>query len=424
MNQSASFARQIGIVAAAAALVAFARCGASFSATGPDAGSDASSPDGSSGPSARRTTLACADLAGAGGGDPILVIEISGGPPGGSAQIFPSRTSCGFARFLHATVALDASGAGRFVVQHPGQHECSLPLVGPWEVDVVIDGNTIASVLVTFFDSNCSSVATCDAAAAHCPPATDAGSADAGSTDAGSTDAGFSDAGFADAGFADAGSSCVTRTETFTWTVTASDPIRAYSVPLVPGVTYSHARMEFDFQPTDWGATCYNPFYTPPRLSPPFNYLIDFRRGDAWCLGGNLFEAKLRGGSESDLWVDTYFKPQVFPRCTAYNATEFTVISPRPKHGVSLGQFSRVIINYNSAVDTMVMQIGSKTFSGTAEAQADVRSDSTGDFHIVFGLEEGMECFDSSGAHDPTANCCHIPPIGWTFRNLVYEFCP
>jgi hypothetical protein len=220
------------------------------------------------------------------------------------------------------------------------------------------------------------------------------------------------------------GGACVRGGEPVDFVCSEGDPVRLVEVPLAPGVDYRRASITFEFMPTDWQGGCYNPYYDPPRWVAVFNYVVELRRGTHWCRGGNIFNLTLRGPDDNQVWFDTYYKDHVAADCSTY--TEHRILDPRPGQNLALDEFHAVSIVYDTVSESAVLDFdsGALHFTGTTLPEAHIVTDGSHAFHIVFGLDGFFECYNEAGEEDPAAACCHVPPVGWRFRNLVYEFCP
>lgn len=82
---------------------------------------------------------------------------------------------------------------------------------------------------------------------------------------------------------ADAGDGCTTLDDpTFVFEVTDEEPSRQVALPLDDGVSYRSLTVETDVEPR-WNGECFNPAGHPPGPMAVFQYLLEIRRGTAWC---------------------------------------------------------------------------------------------------------------------------------------------
>ncbi|MBI5528682.1 MAG: hypothetical protein HY897_20315 [Deltaproteobacteria bacterium] len=249
----------------------------------------------------------------------------------------------------------------------------------------------------------------------------DAGTEDGGAADAGVDDGGGPDTGAGDAGGGDGGMVCVTGAGPVSFAISDQQPVVKVELPVDPGVNYVRATVSFEFKPTDWHEPCYNPIYSPPRLGPAFNYLVELRRGAPWCNGGNLYELKLRGPSPRKVTFETYYKDKVYPKCGSAAAIEHKILN-EPSHSLDLGQFYPVTVVYDTGRGVAEIDIGGSHWEGALLPEA-LMVPNPDPFHFVFGVDKALECYNSAGEEDPSAACCHIPPWGWEYKNVTYEVC-
>lgn len=154
----------------------------------------------------------------------------------------------------------------------------------------------------------------------------------------------------------------------------------------------------------------------------PFLLLMEIRKGQTFCRGGNLFEVALRGTLNNDVWAETYFKPQVTSSCGP--TTDHEILPNHPRQTLALGTFHKVSITYEPGANLFELNLGGARHTGPTLAAAVLQAVAGSPLYLVFSLERALECFDSSGNTSTSAECCHRPSTGWQYRAISYEICP
>lgn len=152
----------------------------------------------------------------------------------------------------------------------------------------------------------------------------------------------------------------------------------------------------------------------------PFQVLLDVRRGSRFCKGGNLISMTARGPDNDDLWVNTYYSETIVSSgCSG--AEEYSVLGSRPNSPLELGVSTPIRMHMDATDRSVDVEIGSVMRTGTMDPDMEIRSTAAGDFFLVTSLELFLECYAPGGGEGDT--CCHIPSVGWTYRNLRYTAC-
>lgn len=265
------------------------------------------------------------------------------------------------------------------------------------------------------------------------------GGAPTGGTSAGGTggDDGGATGGMAGSSFggsagspSDAGGPliCASGTETFKLTVSQAEQFKRIPLPLKPGVEYRRVTLQFDYVPTAWSGTCYNPATTKKLGFPIFESLIALKRGNHWCKGGDLFEVTLQGpasghGASNKADAQTYYKAKQFTG-SGCGGSDVEAKIFNGAHGISAGTVQSATITYDQAKGTLVADVGPSTHTGLISPLAKLIANGSEQWNVVFSSDGGfLECYNAQGQADPTAPCCWGPSIGWVFQNLTWEIC-
>jgi hypothetical protein len=222
---------------------------------------------------------------------------------------------------------------------------------------------------------------------------------------------------------------CETGSDTFQLVVSQTEQFKRIPLPLKPGVEYRRVTLAFDYVPTAWSGTCYNPASSKKVAFPKFESLVSLKRGNHWCKGGNLFELTLQGpapgyGASNKAIAQTFYKNQ---QHTGSGCGGSDVEAPifNQTHSVSAGstKYSAKLV-YDATLGTLDADVGPSTHTGTVSPLAKLVANGTEQWNVVLSFDGGfLECYDSQGQPDPNAPCCWGPSIGWVFENLTWEIC-
>lgn len=219
----------------------------------------------------------------------------------------------------------------------------------------------------------------------------------------------------------DAGGGCTTIDDpAFHFEVTDDEPSRQVMLPLASGTAYRTLTVETDVQPR-WNGECFNPAGRPPGPMAVFQYLLEIRRGSAWCRGGNLLELTVRGPGTNRIGANSYFSDGIGSRCT--ELPEHVAIEPA-SHDLEEGMRYPVRVHYDLAAHTVQADIGERGYSGDADPAVTLVGNPDVPIQLVFSLERYSECYDpTTGAKSDSAPCCHRPSTGWIYRGLRIVLC-
>ncbi|MCB9593317.1 MAG: hypothetical protein H6719_11355 [Sandaracinaceae bacterium] len=246
----------------------------------------------------------------------------------------------------------------------------------------------------------------------------DAGArADAGATDAGTMDAGSPGPDDAGSPAPDAGEACVSGTATWaSYTVSDSDRSRGVQLSLDPDVSYRTLTVELEVEPGQWQPDCFNP--ASGRMMSPFQILLEVRKGERWCRGGNLFELAARGPTQNDLWVESYYAESVGSSCSG---DQHEILASRPPSPLALGVSTPVRMHMDATTRAVDLDVGGVSRTGTMDPRLELVARAGEPLVLFTSIDRSVECYAPGGG--PGDACCHLPAFGWTYRNLRYTAC-
>ncbi len=187
---------------------------------------------------------------------------------------------------------------------------------------------------------------------------------------------------------------------------------------LQTGVEYKTLSVEFEVKTTNWSGQCYNTYYSPPKLGSKFFHFFDVRRGSKWCNG--FLTAAYRNPPASQYWSRTLHGNAV-GKCSGVQTHD---IIPLTKHGFTKDAWNKYKMVYDANAGKLTATVGSKVLTGNTLKSEKLVATSKYSMNLVFGYEVSLECYNAQGQPSGSAECCHVPSIGDSYRKAKYTACP
>ncbi len=223
--------------------------------------------------------------------------------------------------------------------------------------------------------------------------------------------------------------SCSSGQQAFSYTVTQGEQFKRIPLPLTPGVEYRRVTLSFDYTPTQWSGTCYNPAGGSNKAGfPKFESFLALKRGNHWCKGGNLFEVTLQGpapghGASNKAIAQSFYKAKQYTG-SGCGGSDVEAKIFNGSHGLSEGAKYHAEVVYDADLHTLSADFGPTQHSGSTDATMKLVANGSEVWNVVMSFDGGyLECYNDQGQKDPNAPCCYGPSIGWVFENLSWELC-